>query len=351
MAYFLKTGNTYKVTDEASIDITKSLPAGNYTIKEDQYGNLFLEEIDAFTAPRKVYGDTVRNVARILTTFADRPAATGVMLSGEKGSGKSLLAKMLSITAAADGVPTIVINKAWTGDGFNTLIQTISQPCIVLFDEFEKVYDRDEQEEILTLLDGVYPTKKLFVITTNDSYRVDQHLRNRPGRIYYLIDYKGLEANFIQEYCEENLKAKEHTDTIVKISTIFSAFNFDMLKAMVEEMNRYGETPQEVLKVLNVKQEFDDGAAYNIKLRIGGVEITDHDFNDGFHGNPLRPQGHSIDYDPQPEDSESEYTTVSFSQNDLTRLDAQAGVFEFTHGTAVVTFEREKAKEFNYMAF
>jgi hypothetical protein len=351
MAYFLKTGNTYKVTDESTIDITRELPAGNYTIKQDQMGNLFLEEIDAFSAPKKIYGDTVRNVARILTTFADRPAATGVMLSGEKGSGKSLLAKMLSITAAQDGVPTIVINRPWRGDEFNTLIQTISQPCIVLFDEFEKVYDREEQEEILTLLDGVYPTKKLFIITSNDSYRVDQHLRNRPGRIFYMIEYKGLEAEFIQEYCTENLNNKEYIDTIVKISAIFSAFNFDMLKAMVEEMNRYNESPQEVLKVLNVKQEFDDGALYNCNLQIGGVEIKDFDHNEGFRGNPLRPNGHRIDFDPEPDNDDGEWSTVAFAPKDLTKLDAQAGVFVFTHGEAVITFTREKAKEFNYYAF
>lgn len=351
MAYFLKTGNTYRVTDEATIDITRELPAGNYTVKQDMQGNLFLEEIDTFGSPKKIYGDTMRNVARILTTFADRPAATGVMLTGEKGSGKSLLAKMLSITAARDGVPTIVINRPWRGDEFNTLIQTISQPCIVLFDEFEKVYDREEQEEILTLLDGVYPTKKLFVITSNDSYRVDQHLRNRPGRIFYLIEYKGLEADFIREYCEENLNAQEYTDTIVKISSIFSAFNFDMLKAMVEDMNRYNESPQEVLKVLNVKQEFDDGALYHCKLQIGGVEIKDFDHNEGFRGNPLRPNGHRVDFDPEPDDDEAEWQTINFSTNDLTKLDAQAGVFEFTHGTSIFTLTREKKAEFNYYAF
>lgn len=351
MAYFLKTGNTYRVTDESTIDITRELPAGNYTIKQDLQGNLFLEEIDAFTAPKKIYGDTIRNVARILTTFADRPAATGVMLTGEKGSGKSLLAKMLSITAADEGIPTIVINRPWRGDEFNTLIQTISQPCIVMFDEFEKVYDRDEQEEILTLLDGVYPTKKLFVITSNDTYRVDQHLRNRPGRIFYLIEYKGLEAEFIREYCAENLNNKEYTDTIVKISSVFSAFNFDMLKAMVEDMNRYNESPQEVLKVLNVKQEFDEGALYQTKLLIGGVEITNHDLNDGFRGNPLQPGGITIDFDPEPDDAESEWQTITFSTNDLTRLDAQAGVFEFANSRGKLTLTREKAKTFDYWAF
>jgi hypothetical protein len=39
-----------------------------------------------------------------------------------------------------------------------------------------------------------------------------------------------------------------------------------MLKALVEEMNRYGETPQEAMRILNVKAEFDAGAAYRVEI-------------------------------------------------------------------------------------
>jgi len=92
-----------------------------------------------------------------MRTFTDRSNSTGVLLTGEKGSGKTLLAKHLSIMGYDMGIPTIVINSAWTGDSFNKLIQDIEQPLIVMFDEFEKVYNREEQEKMLTLLDGVYP--------------------------------------------------------------------------------------------------------------------------------------------------------------------------------------------------
>jgi hypothetical protein len=80
---------------------------------------------------------------------------------------------------AKQGVPTIVINAPWCGDKFNTLIQSIQQPCIVMFDEFEKVYSSEEQEAMLTLLDGIYSSKKLFLLTSNDKWRVDSHMRNR----------------------------------------------------------------------------------------------------------------------------------------------------------------------------
>ena len=86
---------------------------------------------------------------------------------------------------------------------------------MVLFDEFEKVYDSDEQEEMLTLLDGVFPSKKLFVLTCNDKWRVNQHMRNRPGRIFYMLDFTGLDEDFVVEYCHDNLKNLANIDGVL----------------------------------------------------------------------------------------------------------------------------------------
>ncbi len=48
-------------------------------------------------------------------------------------------------------------------------------------------------------------------------------------------------------------------------------FNFDMLKALVEEMNRYNETPTDALAMLNAKPEFDIGWMYITVLKSLGL--------------------------------------------------------------------------------
>ena len=95
----------------------------------------YFEQVDSFTISHKIYGNTLKNVDRIVNTFNQRPNSTGVMLNGEKGSGKTMMAKALSVKCAELGMPTIIINQAWVGDEFNTLIQSIEQPCVILFDE------------------------------------------------------------------------------------------------------------------------------------------------------------------------------------------------------------------------
>jgi hypothetical protein len=213
----------------------------------------------------------------------------------------------------------------------------------VLFDEFEKVYDKEEQESILTLLDGVFPSNKLFILTCNDKWRVDQHMRNRPGRIYYMLDFKGLDINFIREYCEDNLKNKEYIDSICKISTIYDSFNFDMMKALVEEMNRYDESPYESLKMLNAKAEYSGSIRYNVEvIRDNQVVRADKQWV----GNPLMGD-FSIDYvTGLDDDGDPNWDDIHISPNNLIKVDSNEGTFVFKVENGTVKLSREKPKTY-----
>ena len=353
MAYFLKSGNTFRVSSKEAMDLHEKLPAGNYTIAQDMMGNFYLEQIDDFEIPAKMYGNTLRHTDRIINTFWERPQQTGVLLNGEKGSGKTLLAKNLSTELAKQGVPTIVINRDWKGDAFFKLMQDIDQPCVVLFDEFEKVYDREDQEQILTLLDGVFGSKKLYVLTCNDKYRIDSHMRNRPGRIFYLLDFKGLDSAFIREYCEDRLNNKQYIDQICGLTSLFNQFNFDMLKALVEEMNRYNESPSEALEMLNAKIEYDDGAKFDIKLIDNGVEVEDVSPSQ-WRGNPLAVAGINVEYDTDPNDDDAEYKDLRFTPEHLINLNTQEGRFIFESKGARLIMTRAKEKpmfDYSHLAF
>ena len=342
-SYFLKSGNTFKIAAKEAIDIREELPPGNFIICEDPFGNLYLEKIDEFSFSGKQYGSHTQNTTRILNTFLSRSSTTGVMLAGEKGSGKSLLAKSVSIEAAKLNIPTLVINSAMHGDKFNSFLQSITQPCIILFDEFEKVYDTEAQESILTLLDGVFPSKKLFLLTCNDKWRVDIHMRNRPGRIFYFIEFNSVDPEFIKEYCEDNLNDKEKISEVCRVATFFSKFNFDMLKAIVEEMNRYNESPVEVLKFLNAKPEYSEDAVFSTTLVVGGRTIPSVR---KFCGNPSK---FSTSFDYRLENDE--WSESAFSSANLKSVKNNGKEFLFINDAGdSLLLTRKEESTFNMFA-
>lgn len=355
MALYIKSGNSYQVTDHAEMDLHDHLPAKNYVVKKNPLTNEHrLFTVEDFEVPSKLYGNTEKNTKRILNTFFDRSVSTGVLLSGEKGSGKSLLAKNISIEAAKQNIPTIIVNSPLHGDGFNALIQKIDQPCVVLFDEFEKVYEGPDQEAILTLLDGVFPTKKLFILTSNDKWRIDSHMRNRPGRIYYFLEFSGVDEEFVAEYCNDNLVHKEHAEYICKIPTMFEAFNFDMLKAIVEEVNRYNESPQQVIDMLNIKHDSRGDTHYDVSLVVHGKQISNEILVDNvWYGNPLAESVVRIDWNGAENPDEDGYIdkTLNFGQDSLVAADIARGIFTFKSNDSTLVLKRRKSDSFDYRKF
>lgn len=369
---FLQQGNTFLVRARESLNYTEVLAPGNYIVKQNPMTQeLYLDRVEDFNRPSKIYGNAIARADRILNTFRDRPNATGVLLTGDKGSGKTLLSKEISMRGAEQfGMPTVIINQPWRGDAFNQFIQSITQPCIVLFDEFEKVYDRDEQEEVLTLLDGVFPSQKLFLLTVNDKWRVDQHMQNRPGRIFYLLEYSGLDADFVREYCEDNLNNKDWITDMLLIHGTFYSFNFDMLKAIVEESNRYSENPRTCIEMLNASPSYErNGGTWKVSVMFDnlpeGAKVTS--YPDSLNQNPLSLESLHLDcYIAKPragtpavangiaiavaddDDEREENIELQLTGRDLVRATNEGVVFR--KGNATVKVARDQTYGFSYAA-
>ena len=179
--------------------VAQKLEAATYYVDTDQSGDFFLVKTDPLTLPSKLYGDTTALAERIVITYKSRSASTGVLLTGEKGSGKTLLSKLISHTFLEFDAPTILINKPFIGDKFAEFLQNITQEALVIFDEFEKVYSPAHQVQVLTLFDGVFSSKKLFIFTANSIDTLNINFVNRPGRIFYMIEHGGLSQSFIKE--------------------------------------------------------------------------------------------------------------------------------------------------------
>ena len=337
---FIRFGSQYRIISDEDVQVLDKLPSKTFTVVFDERSSeYYLTPIDDFELPERLYGTTINDAKRILSTFEDREQSTGIHLSGIKGAGKTLLAKTVSVYAREQfDYPTITVNNDYHGDRFNKFIQSINAPAIILFDEFEKVYEWSSQDKILTLLDGVYPSKKMFIITSNDSNRISSFLRNRPGRIYYTMKFNSLSPDFIKSYCEENLNGKEHIDSIIKYVSAYTFFSFDMLAAVVEEMNRYDQSLIEVLQFLNIQPESNEEESHTLTVIIDNdVSITIDESLNNFEPNSFYYEINLCDFAGKLHSSEyemlkffaDEYETIEIKTPNFVSFDPKEGTFVF----------------------
>jgi hypothetical protein len=270
---YVKHGDCLFPTSKANLDIHETLGDGVYEVKFDKDKNSFYFQVSPeFKIPPKLYGDFSETADRILNTYGKREGTTGALLSGLKGSGKSMLAKLVSARAKASlGIPTILVGQAFSGPAFCNVIRDIPK-SVIIFDEFEKMYNDEENEQdgLLSLFDGVFTSHSLILVTCNNEWRVSEYFKNRPGRIFYTLEFDGLDQAFVKDYCEDKLENKENTSQVLDITGLASNYSFDMLQALVEEMNRYKETAPQALKYLNFKAFTDSDTYFDVKVTYNG---------------------------------------------------------------------------------
>ena len=250
----------FKVFGEALLIEDKLAPA-IYTVDCGQFEGFYLLHHDNFEITEKLYGHHEAKVDKIINSFNNFTRSMGVIFSGDKGLGKSIAAKLLCKKMVKNGYPVIMVQDNF--DGLSNFIDSIQQECIVLFDEFDKVFrnqDKDgnitfeSQENLLSLFDGTSSNiKRLYLLTCNDVINdLSDYLLNRPGRMHYHIRWDYPKENEIEEYLHDNLNEKYYNETekVVKFS-YRSRLNYDCLRAIAFELN-LGISFEDAIKDINI---------------------------------------------------------------------------------------------------
>lgn len=246
------------------------LPKGTYTVEFNPMSGFSLSKINNFVQKEpKIYGNHGVKVDKALKTFEIINRSLGIILSGDKGVGKSIFAQLLAERCTDNNLPVIIVKKAYPG--IADYIESIDQEVLVLFDEFEKMFDSrkdgiEPQENLLGLLDGVSQKKKLFVITVNNLHRVNEFMINRQGRFHYHIRFGYLGHEEITEYLKDKLPSEYYgeIDNVVRFASRVP-MNYDCLRAIAFELS-LGLTFAEAIADLNILNT--DGQRYDITLDL-----------------------------------------------------------------------------------
>lgn len=264
------------------------IPGKVYDLSYDRWNEeSILKENGELNLPSKIYSTTRDNTfkKRVISYFNNAfTSTTGVMLAGTKGTGKTVMAKIL---AKDCNLPIIVVDPEYPASRLTKYFKTFETPVCILFDEVDKSFQTDL---MLDFLDGLQKTtKKLVVMTCNDLNKVSEYLQDRCSRIRYLRKYTpednlafldilikdmGIkDVETVSTYCKENIK-------LLSMDNIVSFLN--EVKLLEEELTNNEITLDEVIEIMNIatKNEKQTTSAEAIVIDKIDEYIENFDFND-----------------------------------------------------------------------
>lgn len=276
----VNSGNTYTIYDN-SIQLLTSLPAQTYLVNFDKHSGFFLTKYMDIAVSEKMYGVHNVKLTKVMAAFDAFERNLGVILSGDKGIGKSSFAKLLAAECVHTGIPVVIVNTYIPG--IAEYLASFDQTIMVLFDEFDKTFKTnnnngmDAQAEMLTLFDGLAQGKKMFVVTCNSLAGLNDFLVNRPGRFHYHFRFGYPTAEDIREYLSDKVDKKFYSEInkVVNFSRKLD-LNYDCLRAIAFELNT-GISFKDAILDLNIIR--DNSHNYNnnyiIKLYLSNGEILE----------------------------------------------------------------------------
>lgn len=255
MANFIKNGNNiipfpkgleYELEPGKVYDLLIKTVWGERVTKFVLNGEMNLPPTVYQTKKDKMFID------RVLKNFnsSDKNTA-GVLLTGDKGTGKSVTAKILAEKAQ---LPIIVINPDMEEKYLEEFFKEFDQPVCVLFDEVDKNFDT---RKMLTFLDGMHKTaKKLVIMTANDEDNLSSYIKNRCSRIRYYRHYSMLED--AKEYAELicNEKGIDNKEEVVNFIVKNIKYpSIDNISSFIDEViftKEWKLSLKEVLEFMNI---------------------------------------------------------------------------------------------------
>lgn len=253
------------------LTVKDTLDARTYKVRFDSGSGFFLEQARDFVSTEKMYGSHEGKILKVMGALEKMPRSLGVIMSGDKGIGKSLFARALATSAIEKGLPVIIVDEAYPG--ISDFIDSIEQEVMVLFDEFEKVFrETGDQNKLLSLFDGVSQTKRLYVLTVNDLNRVSSYLLNRTGRLHYHLRFGYPSGEDVIEYLSDKVDSKYKSEiTAVSKFAKLTNINYDNLRAIAFELNM-GTSLKDALTDLNILSLQTDTWEATITMSDGNVD-------------------------------------------------------------------------------
>lgn len=104
---------------------------------------------------------------------------------------------------------------------------------------------------------------------TTNRLTVNENLLGRPGRVRYIQEFRNLPVQAVIDYCNDNLEDRSKLDKVLAEVDLLEISTIDILKAIVEEINIFGELTDSIqMNIPKAKYLFET-------VRIAGCSKED----------------------------------------------------------------------------
>lgn len=250
---FIKNGNSIIPIPQGTK--YSLIPGKVYELKNTPFSDVCLEEINEFKFPEDYYlgeGDE-RFMDKVVNTYNNTDKlTTGVLFSGLKGSGKTLMAKR---TAIKSNLPIIVINGNVSSNEVESFFAQVCDDVCIIMDELDKNW---YLPALLGFFDGVKPTcKKLILCTANDERDIDKYLNDRCSRIRYKRTFNSIGKDIAKTILSKYFDTDEAIDGAAEFCcSAMSVVSYDNVVTFGEEHKNNPDADfDELLNDLNIARK------------------------------------------------------------------------------------------------
>lgn len=185
------------------------LPPSVYAVDIDPEGNIIYRYLyKNYDIPNVIYGDRHERDTHIAREEYSRSKdIMSVLLSGTKGTGKSLTAEtILNDFMLTRQAPVLMIRSRYHKSVFYSILKQVGE-CAIYIDEYTDLYnsDGDDNDSSLSLKTVLTEgrSKALFLLTTNDRFKVDDAYMDRPNRVLLHYQYDKLDKETIKDIAKK----------------------------------------------------------------------------------------------------------------------------------------------------
>ena len=235
-------------------NIKDTLPPGLWKVAFNPMTGFYLtKELRDIELPEHIFGSSKKQLELITSRFERDNKSMGVLLTGDKGTGKTLLASQIINHYVASGFPVILMDEAFEhmDSALSTFISQISN-TVFLFDEFEKVFSSDAQQYLLNFFDEKSNMNRLSIAISN-SQAISGFMLSRPSRFFYHFKYGKLDNDTITEVVTYYGLSKSVADALIIYKERLDYFGYDILISIIDELQfRNTENVAEVVETMNI---------------------------------------------------------------------------------------------------